>query len=271
MPTLRSAQPSPDLRLFVRAYAQRVFDSLDVPVCEFVPAQLEQVLNFELGTMPGVRNVWQEISAHVWIGGAQTTFAGHMELTPGVESFAVFFQPAGLFQLFGTPMHETTNRLYDAQAVAGPCMRELWNCLGEQSTFEARVAAMEMFLRRFLKRALPHDRVTTAAMHLFRHHGAIRIPKLASRDEISLRQFERLFRKQTGMSPKVFARIARFQSAVDAKIVNSEMSWLDIAHSFGYHDQMHMIHDFERLGRTTPTQLIARLGDVRPPALASEK
>jgi AraC-like DNA-binding protein len=239
MPTLRSAQPSPDLRPYVRAYALRKFDRSDSPVCESVPAQLEPVLNLELGIMPGIRNVRREISANAWIGGAQTAFVGHMELIPGVESFAVFFQPAGWWQLFGTPMHETTNSVYDAQDVAGPCMRELWNRLGEQSPFEARVAVVEIFLRRFLKRALPHDRVTTAAMHLFRCHGAIRIPKLALRESISLRQFELRFRQQTGMSPKVFARVARFQAALDAKIANSHLSWLDIAHSFGYHDQMH--------------------------------
>jgi hypothetical protein len=31
-----------------------------------------------------------------------------------------------------------------------------------------------------------------------------------------------------------------------------------------------MIHDFEKLGRTTPSQLIAQMGDVRPPALTSD-
>jgi hypothetical protein len=39
-------------------------------------------------------------------------------------------------------------------------------------------------------------------------------------------------------------------------MANRDLSWLDIAYSFGYHDQMHMIHNFELLGRTTLTQLI---------------
>ena len=65
-----------------------------------------------------------------------------------------------------------------------------------------------------------------------------------------LRQFERSFERDVGVSPKSFARIARFQSALDAKLVSPQRTWLDIAHSFGYHDQMHMIHDFEALGRT---------------------
>jgi methylphosphotriester-DNA--protein-cysteine methyltransferase len=71
------------------------------------------------------------------------------------------------------------------------------------------------------------------------------------------------------MPPKVFARIARFQSAMDAKLASPARTWLDIAHSFGYYDQMHMVHDFQRLGRNTPTQLLLQMGDVRPSALVS--
>lgn len=100
-------------------------------------------------------------------------------------------------------------------------------------------------------------------------HGAVSIPRLSRTDQLSLRQFERIFRADVGMSPKVFARVARFQSAVDAKLHNPGRTWLEIAHSFGYYDQMHMIHDFESLGRNTPTQLLSQMGDVRPSALVS--
>ena len=83
MSTLRSAQPNPELRPYVRAYAQRKFGPTDLFVVEPVPAQLEQVLNFEFGTLPGVRHRQYEISAVTWIGGAQTSFAGYMDLHPG--------------------------------------------------------------------------------------------------------------------------------------------------------------------------------------------
>lgn len=80
---------------------------------------------------------------------------------------------------------------------------------------------------------------------------------------MGLRQFERLFQRGTGASPKIFARVARFHAAVDAKIASPNRTWLNIAHTFGYYDQMHMIDDFEILGRHTPTDLITQNGDVR--------
>lgn len=269
MPSLQSARPRTELLPYVRAYAQRRFSRADPFLVEPVPAQLEQVLNFELGILPGVRHREYEIASKAWIGGAQTSFPGHMHLSPGVESFAIFFQPAGWSQLSGVPMSEITNRIYDASSVVGPCVTALWSRLGETSSFQQRVAIVEDFLLGCTIHKAPHDRIALAARYLFREHGCVRISTLDRRDSLSLRQFKRLFRRETGISPKAFARVARFQAAVDAKLAHPKRTWLDIAHSFGYYDQMHMVHDFESLGRNSPARLIAQMGDVRPPALVS--
>jgi AraC-like DNA-binding protein len=269
LPTLKSAQPQPALRLYVRAYAQRQVIAGDRWFTESVTAQLEQVLNFELGVRPGVHHRNSQVTSSIWIGGAQTSFPGHMHLWPGVESFAIFFQPAGWSELFGVPIGAITNRIYDATCVMGPVIRAVWNQLGEASSFEERVDIAEGFLLSCTLRLSTDHRVMAAMTHLFRQHGIVRIPTMSQRESLGLRQFQRLFRRETGMSPKVFARVARFQSALDAKLAAPRRSWLDIAHGFGYHDQMHMIHDFENLGRNSPTQLIAQMGDVRPPALTS--
>jgi AraC-like DNA-binding protein len=271
MTTLRSAQPSPELRPYVRAYAQRVVEASEPDLVEAVPAQLEQILDFELGTMPGIFHRDGRLTNVALIGGAQTAFSGHLDLRPGVESFAIFFQPAGWSLLFNVPICEITNRFVDAEAVAGPSMRGLWNCLGEHPSFEQRVSVVEAFLRPCLRRAVEQDPIAASVAHLFRLHGTVSIPRLASLAGMGLRQFERRFRLDTGASPKSFARVSRFQAALDAKLTSPRRTWLDIAHAFGYHDQMHMIHDFERLGRHAPTQVVARLGDVRPPALTSSQ
>jgi methylphosphotriester-DNA--protein-cysteine methyltransferase len=186
-----------------------------------------------------------------------------------VDSFAVFFWPSGWSHLFKIPLKEITNHFDDATLIHGAEMRTLWNRMGEEATFARRVKIMEEFLLSHLSSAMPHGKITRAAEFLFMRHGAVSIPKLGRQGALSLRQFERLFRTSVGMSPKHFARIARFQSALDAKIANPARTWLDIAHSFGYYDQMHMVHDFGQLGRNTPTQVLTEMGDVRPPALVS--
>jgi AraC-like DNA-binding protein len=270
MQLLMSTHPRPELRPYVRAYAQRVVGTIDPVSVESVPAQLEQILNFELGVMPGIFHRDGKLTDVALIGGAQTSFSGHLDLRPGVESFAVFFQPAGWTLLYDVPVCEITNRFVDARAIIGPDIRALWNRLGDMSTFEARVRIVEEFLLNRLSLVSTTNHMAITANYVFWRRGAIRIPELASAHSLGLRQFERKFERETGASPKIFARVARFQSALDAKLASPQRTWLDIAHSYGYHDQMHMIHDFEKLSRTTPSQLIAQMGDVRPPALTSD-
>jgi len=113
--------------------------------------------------------------------------------------------------------------------------------------------------------------MVAVAEHVFSLRGVVSsISELAGKTGLGRRQFERQFLRDVGMPPKLYARVARFQSALDAKIASPHRTWLEIAHSLRYHDQMHMIHDFRLLGGDTPKQLLAQIGDARPPALAPE-
>jgi len=268
MHTLKVAQPRAELRRYVRLFAQRNTGDRDSLVIEPVPAQLEQILAFELGTPV---EIWQPNgsiykSRFSAIGGAQSQFAAHMHLPGGVISFGIFFQPTGFSELFDVPICKLTDTFFEATPVVGRFVHTLWNRLGELCSFEERVHLAERFLLDRAARASAQSVVHALAEHLFRLHGALRIADLAQLGPWSLRQFERNFLRAMGVTPKVFSRIARFQAALDAKIARPERTWLDIAHSYGYHDQMHMIHDFENLGHDTPTRLMEALGDIRPSA-----
>jgi AraC-like DNA-binding protein len=236
-------------------------------------AQLEQILAFDFGSRA---ELWWpdgriQVVDTVAVAGAQTRFACHMHLRGGIESFGIFLSPTAFVHLFGIPSCELTNTHGDAEGMVGHSIRALWSRLGETSSFEDRVLIAEEFLMYRAARARAGNTIVAAAEYIFRRHGAVKVADLAYHCSTGMRQFEREFRRQTGASPKTFARIARFQAALDAKVAAPQRTWLDIAHSFGYYDQMHMVHDFETLGRNCPTELIAQIGDSRPPALALDE
>lgn len=267
---LKVRRPRLELRPYVRTFVQRSIGLASPLIVEPTTAQLEQILAFDFGTpaemeFPDARIQMVDTRS---VGGAQTRFACHMHLQGGVESFGIFLWPTAFAHLFGIPTSELTNRQGDAEGLVGHSVRALWNRLGETGSFEERVLIAEEFLVYRAARARAGSTIVAAAEYIFRRHGAVKIADLAHQCSIGIRQFEREFRRQTGASPKTFARIARFQAALDAKVGAPQRTWLDIAHSFGYYDQMHMIHDFELLGRNCPTQLISEIGDSRPPALA---
>ncbi len=269
MHLVRSASPCAALRSYVRAYLHREIRSCPKPVIEPVHARLEPVLHFNLRNAFYVRERESETCrVHpASVVGLQTRRRSDLIMSEGVEAFAVFFEPTGLAQLFRTPSRYFVDRELEAGSVLGDSVNVLWTRIGEAATFEERVCITEDFLLRQLAGSRGRDRFTLAADHVFAARGVVRISDMAIQAGLSQRQFERGFVAETGCSPKLYARIARFQTALDMKIASPRRSWMEIAHSLYYHDQMHMVHDFQTLTGSSPEQFMAELGEARPKAV----
>lgn len=76
---------------------------------------------------------------------------------------------------------------------------------------------------------------------------------------VSERHLRRVFRDVVGMSPKAFARLARFQRALQAARERSPASWGRIAAATGYYDQAHLIDEFRTIAGVTPRALLGEL------------
>ena len=76
---------------------------------------------------------------------------------------------------------------------------------------------------------------------------------------VSERQLRRVFRETVGVSPKAFARIARFQRALGAAREEARAGWASIAAGAGYYDQAHLIAEFRAIAGVTPRVLVGEL------------
>jgi AraC-like DNA-binding protein len=270
MHELRCRPASPDLQAFVRAYAQREIFNLPGPVSAPIPARLEQTLEFQFGEHFEVFHPTRsDRSRAVTLVGSQTEGGWTIALRNKIISFGIFFQPVGFSGLFGISPAELANRAFDAADLLPSGIRQLHDQLAACVSFPSRVAVVEQFLRNLVARssANKHDLGCHAAGAIFRVHGAVNMRELVAHYGLSVRQFERRFLRSTGIAPKTYARVARFQTALDIKLRSPHRSWFSIAHDLGYHDQMHMVHDFHELAGAAPSETLARIRDARPPAM----
>jgi AraC-like DNA-binding protein len=182
-----------------------------------------------------------------------------LQMTGIVESFVIFFQPTGLHRMFSLPMNELTDTDQDGRAVLGAWVNELEQRLGESRSFEGRVRIANAFFLGCCARLYSPNGITAAAMSVLRRQGSIEVPALARQAGMSTRQFERRFNREIGIPPKLFARIARFEAALESKAASIASSWTDIANELGYFDQMHLIHDFKEFSGEVPTTLLSQL------------
>jgi AraC-like DNA-binding protein len=176
-----------------------------------------------------------------------------------VETFIIVFRPGGLSRFFRLRADALTNQHFEGRAVLGRSVDELRERLGESQTFPDRARIADHYLLSRVTTARSHRALRVSAGELLRRPGCVRMPDAADRAGLSIRQFERRFVSEIGMPPKLFSRIARFEAALQRKKRSPGLRWTDIAHALGYHDQMHMVHDFQLLSGAAPSGAAAQL------------
>jgi AraC-like DNA-binding protein len=209
--------------------------------------------------------VTQEIVPRSVVLGPCTYRRAELVLGGRLDVFTISFQASGFHQIFGVPMTAFADQAYDAPSVIGPVASEIEEKLAEAPDFHTRVRIVTIFLMRLLREGTRRDFVAAIANRFLQERGALRIGDAAASTGLSIRQFERRFAEEVGLPPKRYAKIVRFQAALEAKIAAPTRLWTDIAHEVGYYDQMHMVRDFERFAGESPTSFIKRFGMTSEP------
>ncbi len=84
------------------------------------------------------------------------------------------------------------------------------------------------------------------------HGGLGTVAELAERVGLSVRQLERQFRDQVGMSPKSLSRLTRFEAAQHRIFETEALSFTRLAHELGYADQAHFTREFRAFAAQSP-------------------
>ncbi len=262
---IRFCAPAPGLAQFVRFYIHRRAQITGGFILHPVPARATPMIEFDFGDPVDVCYAHQSAlvkSPITVVVGPQTHRRVEMRLQGTLESFVIMFQPDGLHRLFSTPMHELTDQDYDGHSVLGSFTAQARQRLGECRSFAERVSLVDALLLRQSTQSAQFDGISAAAQWIMLAQGRVDLRALAGTANLGLRQFERRFVDQVGIRPKLFARIARFEASLDYKARFATKSWADVAHRFGYYDQMHMVHDFAKFTGGSPTKILHQVETV---------
>ncbi len=107
-------------------------------------------------------------------------------------------------------------------------------------------------------RALVPPACSAAVRIIQRRQGRIGVDALASAVDLPRRRLERLFRRETALSPKQFIRIVRLTALLRRLDAPDRDRLIDVALDAGYFDQAHMARDFKAL---TARRASGRRGD----------
>jgi AraC-like DNA-binding protein len=73
---------------------------------------------------------------------------------------------------------------------------------------------------------------------------------------LSRRRFIEVFSEDVGMTPKLYARVRRFQRAL-TRATTRPPTWSELAHECGYFDQAHLCREWSELTGVSPAEFVA--------------
>ena len=95
--------------------------------------------------------------------------------------------------------------------------------------------------------------------------GMIRMDNMAEIFELSPRQMRRVFKEETGIGPKFFARLKRFNYVNKRLSEDPSLSWFDFIDSCEYYDQSHFIKEYQEFTGVPPGIFLENLDKTRKP------
>lgn len=175
--------------------------------------------------------------------------------------------PRGATALFGVPASALASTVAHLGQVVPAFADELVDRLSAATSWRARWAVLdEVFLR-----ALDLDRVLSPELErawsvLVSTAGQTRVEDLADEAGWSRRHFSQQFRQTYGLTPKMMARVLRFERAQKMLRLPTAPSLASIAAACGYSDQAHMTREWNEFAGSSPTSWLTAEDLPAPPA-----
>lgn len=251
------AMPSLLLSRFVKHYwtLENCLPGGQQHIQRIVPNGMTELM-FYLSDRPVTDDAARSINENTVITGQLGSFYD-IRVSGKLSLFSIIFKPQGLSMFFDIPVNELYNQNVPLKFIFKYDTDELETRLFEATTFTARIKIVERYLLKLLQKkgeTYNYDRIGHSIQIINQSKGNVSIDHLASETCLGRKQFERVFTRYIGTTPKQFLKTIRFQYAVHTKSMDMSVNLTALTYSCGYYDQSHMISDFHKLTGMTPTQ-----------------
>jgi len=184
-----------------------------------------------------------------------TTRYAELNLSGKFSTVGVYLQPNALKTVFRLKAEELTDSCLNLGlfAKSGESLSE--KLTNTEKTGDRVAILSEYLIRQSEINARKHDSTMAFALQqIVGSDGQISLAKLQNELKITERSFHRKFKEYTGIAPKLFTRIVRFQASLKQLEATDYRKLSDLAYSRDYADQSHFIRSFKEFSGMSPLQ-----------------
>lgn len=256
---LRDFLPGPAVREFVQWYriVHLEFDQPDNIPFKNYPPKPEHCLHFFLREFFAIQKHGDEIyyQPSILLAGQRTSLVRQYTGSNFID-VQIVFQPTAIFRLTGIPAYELTNQHLDATCIFKKNIQATFEQLQLAKNYTELLIIIEHFTLELIRCSqndiLPLDYTSS---RMIQNDGNVSVDWLAKESCLCTKQFKRKFYERTGVNPKTYARIIRFNRAFNLKNQFPYKDWLSIAIKCGYFDYQHLAKDYKEFTGLTPPEL----------------
>jgi AraC-like DNA-binding protein len=185
------------------------------------------------------------------VGGARATYYLKDVSRPS-PSVGVQLQPGAAEIVLGVPAGEIGGRHTLLEGLWGSAAAEALERLVDAPSAAGRLIALEAILLARLPRVRGVHPAVAEALARFAAAPDVPVGDVVQATGYSHRRFVTLFRDSVGLTPKAYARVLRFQSAIARLAARPAPRAIEVALDAGYSDQPHLNRDFREFAGISP-------------------
>jgi AraC-like DNA-binding protein len=186
----------------------------------------------------------------------QSTKPANIRIAGSFKTMGIYFYPYALQSVFGLSAKELTDISVDMVALAGSRAMSMLEQLGAGSSIETRLDILTSFIShqvdKYNKRE--NELLPYVVSKIIQSKGTLSIKDLRLEIGLTERTFERKFLQGIGIPPRLFARICRFQAALNQLRTADFNKLSDLAYEHDYADQSHFIRVFREFTGFSPLE-----------------
>jgi AraC-like DNA-binding protein len=252
---LREILPSQPLKPYLKGFY--LYESqLGLPFDDIVFPSGNMELIFNLG-----EGIWKTKKDDSFYPTPMIEFWGQLTKPLAIQSvgsntmLGIRFYSHSAAYFFNEDVSVFNNEIRDATDLFGASIGSLHASLLGHLDLRSRIALIETYLlKRIAISEKKHAKIKfigEIAASLQKHCHHEKIVSISVRNHISSRYLTQLFSQYTGLPPKLYCKINRFQHSL--YLINHKQKLTSIAYDSGYFDQSHFIKEFKLFTGITPT------------------
>lgn len=166
----------------------------------------------------------------------------------------ILFQPGALFRLTGLPGQEIADTYMEADQVFSKEVHEVNEAFFHARDYREMVQIADCFIQKLANKVKKEHHAVDDACQWMLSNPVSSLDQLARRSFLSTKQLERKFLERTGVNPKQFVRLVRFDRAFREKNRHPHRNWETIAFDCNYYDYQHLVRDYKTFTGLKPTE-----------------